>query len=215
MFKFPTTALSAALLALGSLAATPAMATIVSYDLSINDPVFNSASGNFNVPDFQLVNTSSSGIQITDFSMTIGDTDFNFDFVRIQTAFNDPGADLTYALDTVGLVNDGVGEDVLEYSFTGFDGGDIFRFEVDVDPDVGSPSQDFREALFPLAQITVGFSDGSVFSQLLNPTTPTQSSFAFEERTIVPVPLPSGLALYLGTALIGGGIAARKQRGRA
>jgi len=100
-----------ALLALGSMAATPAMAATVGYTLSINDPVFNSANGNLNVPDFELVNTSAAGIQITDFSITIGDTDFNFDFVRIQTAFVDPGADLNFTLNTVGLSNNGVGDE--------------------------------------------------------------------------------------------------------
>jgi len=203
--------LTSFLLATGSLAANPALAVSLGFTLSINDPVFNSANGNLNVPDFQLENTSQSGIAITDFNLTIGDPSFNFDFVRIQTAFVDQNADLTYTLNTVGLSNNGVGDDVLDYDFTGFDVGDIFRFEVDVDPDSGSPSQDFRAVLFPNAVANVTFSDGTVLTQTFSTLSPTGSSFAFDVAEIVPVPLPGGFGLYLMAGLVGGSLAHSKR----
>ena len=211
MNKLSSRIFPATLLALGM--AAPAAATTVGFSLSINDPVFNPANGNLNVPDFQLENTSEpgSGLQISDFTLTIGDTNFNFDFVRIQTAFNDPGNDLGFTLNTVGTSNNGIGDDVLDYDFTGFDSGDIFRFEVDVDPDSGSPSQDFRAVLFPNAVLDVTFSDGTVLSQNLAPSSTSGSAFSFDEVAVVP--LPSALALYLGGGLIGAGVLqARRQR---
>ncbi|MEM8981107.1 MAG: hypothetical protein AAGD04_16645 [Pseudomonadota bacterium] len=182
--------------ALSATFATPAAASTLGFKLSINDPVFNSTSGNFNVPDFQLENTSDSGQQITNFSLSIGDTSYNFDFVRIQTVFNDPGADLNYTLETVGLTNNGIGDDELRYSFTGFDAGDIFRFEVDVDPDSGAPSQDFRDILFPTAELRVTYDTGHILSQTL--TTPNPNATNYQLGQTLAVPLPGGLALLGG-----------------
>lgn len=217
---------TAALVALGVMASAPAMAATLGYELSINTPVFNSANGNLNVPDFQLENISDAGtgVQITDFVLTIGNTDFNYDFVRIENVFNDPTADLIATLNgtnlefepnTSGPGNNGVGDDAVDYDFTGFDEGDIFRFEVDVDPDAGNPSQDFRDALFPAAQVSVTFSNGSVLSQFLNPSSTSLQGYVFEQtETIAPVPLPAGMPLYLGALMIGGGLAARKRKTR-
>ncbi len=206
-----TKLLTAALLAAGTLAANPAAALSLGYTLSINDPVFNSANGNLNVPDFQLENTSQAGISITDFNLTIGDTAFNFDFVRIQSIFLDTGATLTHTLNTVGFANNGIGDDVLDYDFTGFDSGDIFRFEVDVDPDSGSPSQDFRDVLFPTAIAAVTFSDGTTLSQTLTTSTTSPTNYAFGLAEVVAVPLPGTLGLYLMAGLLGGSVAQRKR----
>jgi len=175
--------------------ATPGMAATLGYELTINDPVFNSASGNLNVPDFQLTNTSTDGVQITDFQMTIGNTAFNYDFVRIQSAFVDPANDLTFSLNSVGTTNNGVGDDTLLYSFLGFDPGDVFRFEIDVDPDSGGPSVDYRDALFPAAIASITFSDGTTLSNGFGSGDPSSASQNFGQSVLAPVPLPGGLPL--------------------
>jgi len=215
MLRPRTKSLFVSALLFGMLASTPAMAATYGFRLSINDPVFNSANGNNNVPDFELENISDpgSGRQITDFTLTIGDTSFNFDFVRIEAIFRDPLGDLNSTLNTVGRTNDHVGEDVLDYDFTGFDPGDIFRFEVDVDPDSGSPSQDFRNVLFQGGIASVTFSDGIIASEALSPANSGASSFGFTPTGTAPVPLPGGIALYLGIGAafgIAGAVARRR-----
>lgn len=219
MASLRSTVLSTSLAAFGLFAAAPAIAATYGYELSINDPIFNSTSGDFNVPDLQLENISDSGsgIGITDFSLTIGDTTFNFDFVRMQNAFNDPGSDLTFTLNTVGTANDSVGEDILDYDFTGFDAGDIFRSEVDVDPDTGTPVQDFRLVLFPDAVASVTFSNGETLSQVLDPSDTSVTGYTFEQTATdapLPVPLPASMPLLLGAGVILAG-AARKRRSKA
>ena len=195
--------------------AAPAMAATFGYELSINDPIFNSANGNLNVPDFQLENISDSGtgIGITDFNLTIGNTRFNYDFVRIQNVTNDPGSDLNFTLNNVFFSNNGIGEDFIDYDFTGFDAGDIFQFEVDVDPDSGSPPQDFRQVLFPTAVVAVTFTNGTTLSQTLNPGSTVPTGYSFQQTESIPmtpVPLPAGLPLYFMALLLGGYVAKRK-----
>lgn len=183
--------------------ASPGFAATLGYELTINDPIFNPVNGNFNVPDFQLTNTSAANLDITNFQLSIGDTAFNFDFVRNPSAFVDPGGDLTPTLNTVGTSNNGVGDDLLDYSFTGFNPGDVFRFEVDVDPDAGGPVQDFRDVFFPTATAFLTFSDGSTLSNVLNPADPNASTYSFGETAPAPVPLPGGLGLLLAALGIG------------
>ncbi len=202
-------------IAIGLMASAPAMAATYGYELSINDPVFNSTSGDLNVPDFQLENISDlgSGIDILDFNLTIGDLSFNYDFVRDTNIVTDTGPTLTPTLNTVGTANNGVGDDVLEYSFTGFNPADVYQFEVDVDPDVGTPSQDFRVALFPTAQVSVTFSNGETLSQILNPADTSPSAYTFEQSvTPAPVPLPAGMPLYLGALFFAGALSTRKRK---
>ena len=194
------------------LLATPAMASTVGFDLTINDPVFNSASGLQNVPDFQLTNTTdpSLGIQITSFDMTIGDTSFNYDFVRIENVVTDSGDALVSNLLTVGTVNNGVGDDILSYTFSGFDAGDVFQFEVDVDPDTGGPWADFRNALFPNGSVSVTFSNGAVLSQDFTNANSSDTSFQFDSVAVVP--LPATLPLLLPAGLFGGAVLRRARR---
>lgn len=218
MTKVISKTLSAGLLTVGLMAAAPAMAATYGYELSINDPIYNSASGNLNVPDFQLENISDlgSGIDITDFELTIGDITFNYDFVRQQNIITDDGSDLVATLNSVGTSNDGVGDDLLDFSFVGFNPADIFQFEVDVDPDDGEPTQDFRVAMFPTAQVSVTFSNGDTLSQLLNPSDTSPESYTFQQVvTPAVVPLPAGLPLYLGALALAGIVGQRKRRSNA
>jgi len=215
MFELGKKAVLGGCLIIGLMASAPAMAATYGYELSINDPIFNSTSGDLNVPDFTLANMSDlgSGIDILGFSLTIGDVSFNYDFVRVTNILTDTGAALTPTLNTVGTANDGVGDNVLQYSFTGFNPLDVYQFEVDVDPDSGTPSQDYREALFPTAEVSVTFSNGETLSQLLNPTDTTPVGYTFDQYvTPAVVPLPAGLPLYLGALFVAGAFTARKRK---
>ncbi|MEO1530687.1 MAG: hypothetical protein AAFU72_00785 [Pseudomonadota bacterium] len=186
-----------------ALSAAPASAVTASYELSINDPIFNSANGNENVPDFQLTNTSDlgSGLTITDFSLTIGDTDFIYDFVRNEGTLVDTVTTLVATLGNPDFNNDEIGTGILTYSFGGFDPNDVFQFEVDVDPVVlGDVVQDFRQILFPTAVLTVTFNDNITLSQILAPVDITQVGFTFSQSVVIP--LPGGLALLLGAGAV-------------
>lgn len=188
-------------------AVTPASAMTVSYLLTINDPIFNPVNNNFNVPDFQLTNTSDPGVSITDFQLSIGDTTFNYDFVRNESVVSDPNNDLVFTLNTVGRVNDGSGDDILSYSFLGFDAGDSFRFEVDIDADGAGVIEDVRDVVFPAGSAFVTFSNGNTRGNTFDAADPNGTSFQFTQNlptTLAPVPVPATLPLLLGALVVGG-----------
>lgn len=194
-------------------------ALVIGYTLDINNPVFNTANRVNNVPDFRLTNNSDTA-SITAFNLTIGDTAFHYDFVRSQSAFTDTGALLSFTVNSPDLANDQVGSDALDYIFAGFDPGDAFQFEADVDPDVGNVVQDYRRILFPNAELTVSFSDGNSLSQTLAPADTGLAGYRFAQRldtSLRPqlqsvLPEPGTLALF-GLGLAGLGMAARRKRG--
>ncbi|MEL6572930.1 MAG: hypothetical protein AAFQ64_14800 [Pseudomonadota bacterium] len=191
----------------------PASAMTVSYLLTINDPIFNPRNGNFNVPDFQLTNTSDPGVSITDFQLSIGDTTFNYDFVRNESVVSDPNNDFVFTLNTVGRVNNGSGDDILSYSFLGFDPGDSFRFEVDIDADGAGVVEDVRDVVFPAGSAFVTFSNGNTRGNTFNSVDPSGTSFQFVQNlptTLAPVPVPATFPLLLG-ALAFGGFAMRRR----
>lgn len=206
---FAAAAISASIIGCGF--ATEAQAW-VGYSLSINDPVFNSANGVNNVPDFTLENISmSAGVQITDFTLTIGAATHFYDFVRSESAFNDPSGDLVFTLNSPDLLNDIIGSPAIDYDFTGFDSGDIFQFEADVDPLGQSIVQDYREILFPDAVLTVGFSNGETLSEILNPSNTNLDSYNFTQTSdskSVPEPSSIGALALLGL----GAVVARRRR---
>jgi|GEM_PF-6820177 len=154
------------------------------YALRINEPPVNSDNGTNNVPDFTLENISSEsgGMEIKKFTLTIGDTNYNYDFVRSQTAIEDSGSTLEFTPNSPDLVNDDDKMiETVDYDFSGFDPGDIFRFEADVDPDVGPspPTLDYRKILFPNAVVTVEFSNGATLSQTLAPVDTGKATYQF------------------------------------
>lgn len=201
-----------ATMAAGVAASSTASAGIVGYELNINNPVFNTGNGVNNVPDIRLENTSQAitNATITDFTLTIGNLAFNFDFVRNESAVTDGSTALVFTRITPDATNDNVGPDQIDYDFTGFNIGDIFQFEVDVDPDVGEVVQDYRSILFPDSLLTVTFSNGKILSQNLNPSNIGQDGYTFAQS--MEVSEPATLALFGGFALAG---AALRRRSRA
>ena len=195
-----------------------AAAAVIGYTLDINNPVFNTANRVNNVPDFRLTNTSDTA-SITAFSLTIGDNNFHYDFVRSQSAFNDTGATLSFTLNDPDFINDHVGDGLIDYIFSGFDPGDAFQFEADVDPHVGNVVQDYRNILFPNAVVTVSFSDGNSLSQSLAPADIGLAGYRFGQTFAASqapqpqanLPEPCTLALF-GLGLAGLGLAARRKR---
>lgn len=186
-----------------------AKAVSIGYSLSINNPVFSTSNGINNVPDFRLENISglSEGVQITALTLTIGNTNYNYDFVRASSDLSDPGSDLEFTINTPDLENNTIGTDAIDYNFKGFDPGDIFQFEADVDKDgiPGTIENDYRNALFPNALLTVGFSNDTTLSQTLNPVDPSLNSYRFTQKVSLPETatiLSSFLVLGLGAVML-------------
>jgi hypothetical protein len=100
-----------------------------------------------NMPYVQLINTSEmASTEITKFTMTIGDTDHNFDWAQVVAT--SPGVDVT--IDLIDTVENGLRGDVLELGLANFVKDAFVRFRVDLDPDAGDafPLGDFRTILF-------------------------------------------------------------------
>ena len=191
--------------ALGLVLATaaPAAALSTGYTLEID--------GNTNVPVVQVTNTSTSAL-LNSFGLTIGDTAYNFDYAGSIGA--DVGT-IGFTLVTGDTANGGARTALLQFTLTGFDPGEVFGFETDIDPDNTNTIVDFRDVFFnngtaPNAVFSVGFSDGTTFALTL-PDDVEKSSYTFSE-SVSDVPLPAALPL-LGAGLAGLGFVARRRRG--
>ncbi|MEM9145779.1 MAG: hypothetical protein AAGC57_06235 [Pseudomonadota bacterium] len=154
--------------------------------------------GDRNVPTFTLTNTSGSE-QLTRFLFTIGDPAFGFDFYR--NLVPPPGGTVVISAPDTGN-QDGLFSEAIDVAFTGFDPGESFSFEVDVDPvPTGEVVQNFEEVFFnnglaPSSVITVGFSDGLTSVISLPDEVPVAASYSFSGEA--EIPLPPSLVLMLG-----------------
>jgi hypothetical protein len=154
--------------------------------------------GNTNVPTVSLENLSTLA-DITEFTMTIGNTAYNFDSASNVVV----GSVDSYALVTPDTNSSGgVRSNFVNYTFSGFDPGEVFKFDTDVDRDNSNTSENYTKVLFnngaaPNSQLTVVFSDGST----LIGTLPDYSGGAPYVYSQV-VPLPPAV-LLLGSSLLG------------
>ena len=125
-----------------------------------------------NVPVFTLVNTSGNPFgQIVSFSITIGDTSYHFDHLGVlpsdQPVFTtDQGGNGAYAMSTPDHADGGILSDAILFEgFSGFDPGDEFFFQSDIDIDgagVPGSQEDFTTVMWnngaaPNAAIVVAF----------------------------------------------------------
>jgi hypothetical protein len=154
------------------------------------------------MPYVELVNTSATD-NITELSMTVGDTSKNFDWAALVDA--SPGVHFT--LLTPDTVAGSVKSGVLTIQFSGFAPNDFVRFRTGLIPNDpnANPILDYRTVLFHMnagsdtsknSQVTVAFGGPGGAGTLSNPlpnfpvTYPTVTSMAvfsgYGEDTIVP-----------------------------
>ena len=193
---------------------------LASYTLDVSP---GEMQNNFNVPRFELTNTSDAGEQIVGFSITIGDAnDYFYDFVA------DLGSDplgeathvatelLTGATLVVGdRVNDRSGSAVLEWAFDDFDPTEALVFQADIDP-YTSVSGIHQSTDARLAWVDNGAIDNASFSITFSNGAVAQASFPdsvggvpgtfqFGGGGTTPIPEPS-VSLLLGLGLVGLGL---------
>ena len=166
---FTTTAALAAFLTTGAVASAESLTCSYEYLLEASPTPTNPADA-YNAPLMTFRNTGN--VAITRFGMTIGDTDFNFDAIVNVTADGIETASIVAPDD----INNGVRTDRFELAAEGFDGGEQWSADVDVDEDdptgVGT-IVDVRNILFNNgeaddAEVFVEFANGKVLSVALD-----------------------------------------------
>lgn len=191
--------------ALGLALAAGAARADVSFDFAIT--------GNANVPTMFLTNTSTAGERITGMTLTIGDTAFEWD----QT-LNESGP-LSWTLIVPDHANGLIKADFIEYDFSGFEAGETFTFDGDIDPDgAGEPTAgNFWEVLFDVdgdadsanAVVTVEFEHFADLSvQLPDFPRDPQNFYEVSSGTLV-IPTPSAMAG--GLAMLGAMVLRRRR----
>ncbi len=156
----------------------------------------------FNATNFTLTNDSTSA-SITGLTLTMGDTNYNFDYAA-ETAFTAGSG--SFNLITPDTVDDGLRDNKIVYTFGGFAPTEALRFSGDIDRNgAGNTVEDARLILFnngtaPNSTFKVSFSDGKDLT-LTFPDGPTADlSYTFRQSAIVPA--PNGCAV-LGIGLSG------------
>ena len=140
-------------------------------------------------------------INITGYSLTIGNFDYNWD-----AAYHESGSPVGWTL-TTGDTNDGGGTRVnmFEYAFTSFNPANNFTHEADIDIDSQNTVENYRTVLFnngnsDNAFLTVSFLNAGSLSMAL-PDGDAPFSFSQSGNTD-PVPEPTTMLLF-GTGLVG------------
>ncbi|MDX2118609.1 MAG: hypothetical protein SFY96_10545 [Planctomycetota bacterium] len=187
-------------LALSSVALGASAAAALGGSVSLSLTNGNDGGMPFNTPAFTLTNTSADGVRLTSFSLTIGDTSFNFDEIYLN-AEQFSGGDGTQAalLITGDRFQDNGGPDLFAYSFANFGAGVSFKGQWDIDKDDGTWDYDARTILFnngeaPNAVASFAFSDGSSFDYVFADL-PVQDSYTLAIPSAGTLPL-----LALGAA---------------
>ncbi len=194
-------------------------------------------------PYIELRNTGTEDAQITNLTMSIGDTSKNFDWASFVQA--SPG--VTFTVQAPDAIAGSVKSDTVVISFTGFDPGEFVRFRVGLSPDSANASaiMDYRTVLFQMNgsntsnNSTVGVrfqsSGGSeILSRQMpdfvntNPFTSTNLNslnticgmdsivpFTFTDQGVIPPPIPEpSTFVLLGIGLMAL-VAGRLRRRRA
>lgn len=157
-------------------------------------------SGSANVPTVKLTNTSTLE-QITEFTLTIGNTGYNFDALY-QVVHNVGGYTLLSPDSNSG---GGARSNVDHVTFTGFDPNEYFQFGTDIDIDNSDTGEDYRTVMFnngsnPNAVLTVKFSNGETLTQTLPDAPASNTTFLLTQ--VSPVPEPTTVFL-LSLSLLG------------
>lgn len=203
MFKHPSAGAFMIALAVACFGVS-ADAAVVGYTLKL--------SGDHDIPTMRLTNDSAAA-KIDAFSLTIGDTDFNYNEVENRDGTGGP--------DSIAQDSPSIGDrsDVVKFTFSGFEPSEYFQFDVDIDEDSSETIEDYRQVLFDLdgsessdnALSTVTFSDGQELSgRLLDFASNDSDTYVFSQSTAIPLP---GAGM-MGLALLGGLGFARSRRRR-
>ena len=178
--------------------------------------------GNTFTQPFSISNSSTGGEFVTRFQLDLTPVSMIFDTATggppgngtIGVPFTPVGGDaaLTGLVAGPGPVD---GASLLDIAFTGFDPGETFRWDIDVDGASGSPITVTGDMLIG-ALATIDFSDGQRLLGVLSAVAgdPDASQFVVTGITVTPsVPLPGTMALA-GLALAALVVVRRgKQRG--
>lgn len=176
-----------------------------------------SIGGPYNVPRIAVTNESTAGERISLFAISIGDSQ-NYIFDAVLGAGSSPSAsgDLLASEALTGAtlahgnrVNDQRGGWAVVWTFSDFDPTESLLFEVDVDPRVGGPIVDARDAFFGGATNAVAavlFEDGSWETHTLTDMSYSSSSNPTDPFTPpgAAVPEPGAALLFaVGFGLVG------------
>lgn len=212
--------LATVLLGTVMLAATPATAATVMYNLTISGSGSSSTPSN-DTPYFLLSNTSTHTgapnsadaltAMLTSFKLTFNGTSYVDRLTSFQGSPNatSPGISNQVIYPTPNT-QDNIGTPGFQLGLTGFNPGDGYRFAVDFDK-AGGANENYR-SLLEGAVIEVGFSDGTKLTKTLSGFNANDPSFSFSGSDIsaaVPEPATWGL-MILGIGGIGASLRRRK-----
>lgn len=207
MSKILAAAAAASIAILGA-----AHAATVGATLTINTETTDS-----NVPRLVVTNDSDS-VDITRFTLTIGDPNYNFDgyqdadFSAVDSWMTNMDTNLLGGGTAAGRYHTA---DL--FGMVGFNPGEAVQLEVDVDINFANSVENFRTVLWNNGAMvdnalwTVYFSDDTVLSTVLNDDPVARAEYSFSvSNSMAAVPVP-GAALLIAPVLAGAGFMRRRK----
>jgi len=169
--------------------------------------------GGKNAPIIRLINTSTDA-EITSFTMTIGKTQYNFDYFWLKTS-----PTMSYNMLTPDLEDDGTRFDEVHATFTDFGPGEWFRIKTDIDVDNVNSKENWHKILYDIgseynihdnAEFHVTFSNGRELEGYLKDRTVGKKRIRYTRTLDLPsapppataIPLP--IAAWSGMSLLTG-----------
>jgi hypothetical protein len=197
-FKF--VCLFSSLFLFGLVTPRASVAYVIGYEFEVYDEP--------NICRMNIANTSDIH-SIEKFTITIGDTRYNYDLVfdGIQGESPLQSGGISYSFLSPDTLNGFVRSDELVLEFTdGFIPGGWFDFRTDLDIDSRDTIENYRTILYntfniPNARVTVSFSDGNILTQVL-PDAPGENFITQSLSVPSPVAIP-GAFLLLASGFIG------------
>ncbi|MEO1720855.1 MAG: hypothetical protein AAFR84_00460 [Pseudomonadota bacterium] len=181
-----------------AMAATASAAT-TGYRVAIPNAVIENAEGGTDPGEQREAEPSEADIDAESFEFENDHTGILFDDAGDAPTGPRPEAAPSFSADGAVTGDGPMGVDLLNRGLTVFDAADFSVFATEPGSPDDTPVPNLRPTMFPTTELTVAFTDDTMLTQALAEGESSSAGFRLSQV----VPLPGGLALFIGAGIVG------------